>query len=138
ACVDTFFDFEAAWGYVDVGGQIATTGRPPAVEWWLGRGRNWDKTPDLGVLGTSKSADTFVSSWWTWWLGVQPKEEGDWAPLLKLHGRNGMLQLMASLLWWGEKAEEGGPIDRLEWSAGVEDVTRALTEMLRPGVIQKM
>ncbi|KAJ7024848.1 hypothetical protein C8F04DRAFT_894757, partial [Mycena alexandri] len=129
ACVDMFFDFEAAWGYVDAGGQITTKGRPAAMEWWLGRGRNWEKTPALGVLGNSKAQGTFVSGWWDWWLGVQPEEAGDWTALLRLHGRNGFLQLMATLLWWGETAEKEGPLDRLEWSAGVEDVTRVLTEM---------
>ncbi|KAJ7740332.1 hypothetical protein B0H16DRAFT_1758051 [Mycena metata] len=137
ACVDIFFDFEAAWGYVDAGGQITTRARPAAVEWWLGRGRNWDKTPDLGALGNSKTQETFVAEWWTWWLGVQPEEEGDWTPLLRLHGRNGLLQLMATLLWWGETAEKKTPMDQLEWSAGVDDVTRVLTELLRPGVIEK-
>ncbi|KAJ7028755.1 hypothetical protein C8F04DRAFT_963637, partial [Mycena alexandri] len=136
-CVSMFLDFEAAWGYKDAGAQITTEGRPTALHWWIGRGGNWDKTPDLGVLGNSKTPGSFVASWWSWWLAVQPKEEGDWAPVLKLHGKNGLLQVMASLVWWGEKAMKESPLDKLEWSAAVEDVERVLTEMLRPGVIAK-
>jgi hypothetical protein len=34
------------------------------VGWWLGRGRKWDKTVDLGVLGDAKTPDTFVETWW--------------------------------------------------------------------------
>ncbi|KAJ7030418.1 hypothetical protein C8F04DRAFT_1186824 [Mycena alexandri] len=136
-CVDMFLDFERACGYSEAGGQITTEGRPPAVHWWLGRGRNWDKLPDLGVLGSSKTPGTFVASWWSWWMAAQPKEEGDWEAVIKLHGKNGLLQLMATLLWWGEKAMEESPLDRLEWLAGVEDATRVLTEVLRPGVIKK-
>ncbi|KAJ7021503.1 hypothetical protein C8F04DRAFT_1273624 [Mycena alexandri] len=70
-------------------------------------------------------------------MAAQPKEEGDWEAVIKLHGKNGLLQLMATLLWWGEKAMEESPLDRLEWLAGVEDATRVLTEVLRPGVIKK-
>ncbi|KAJ7357904.1 hypothetical protein DFH08DRAFT_953111 [Mycena albidolilacea] len=72
--VDKFFDFEAAWGYSDAGGQITTSERPAALDWWIGRGRKWEKTPDLGVLGDAKMPGTFVAKFWDWWMNVQPKD----------------------------------------------------------------
>jgi hypothetical protein len=135
--VDKFFDFEAAWGYSDVRGQITTAERPSALEWWLARGRKWDKTVDIGVLGDATTPDTFVAKWWNWWINVQPKDAKDLAPLMKLHGKNGFLQIMGSLLWWGERVAGGSPSDLREWSTAVEDVAERLTGLLRPGVVAK-
>ncbi|KAJ7875803.1 hypothetical protein B0H13DRAFT_1522077, partial [Mycena leptocephala] len=99
--VDKFYDFEAAWGYSDTGGQITTSGRPSALQWWIGRGRKWDKTVDVGVLGDAQTPSTFVADFWNWWVNVQPNDPSDLSPLLQLHGKNGLLQIMAALLWWG-------------------------------------
>lgn len=60
------------------------------------------------------------------------------APVLRLHGKNGLLQMMASLLWWGEQVADGTPADVRDWSSAVEDVADLLTEMLRPGGIAKL
>ncbi|KAJ7667288.1 hypothetical protein B0H14DRAFT_2240515, partial [Mycena olivaceomarginata] len=98
--VDKYYDFEAAWGHRDAGGQITTLSRPSALDWWISRGRKWERTVDIGVLGNAKAPETFVSGWWNWWVNVQPADRGDWGAMLKLHGKNGLLQLMASLLWW--------------------------------------
>jgi hypothetical protein len=137
--VDRFYDFEAAWGYTDTGGgAITTTGRPKAMEHWLARARKWEKTVDIGVLGDTKSPGTFVSLWWDWWVKVQPTDRSDLAPLLRLHGKNGFLQVMALLLWWGERVADGNPADVREWSTAVEDVAEILLELLRPGLIAKL
>jgi hypothetical protein len=136
--VDKYYDFEAAWGHRDVGGQITTESRPKALEWWISRGRKWEKTVDIGVVGNAKAPGTFVSGWWDWWVNVQPAERGDWPVMLKLHGKNGLLQLMASLLWWGERVADGNPGDVREWSTAVEDVGDVFTELLRPGLIAKL
>ncbi|KAJ7786799.1 hypothetical protein B0H14DRAFT_3506384 [Mycena olivaceomarginata] len=135
--VSRFYDFEAAWGYTDVGGQITTSDRPTALQWWIGRGRKWDVTVDVGVLGHAKAPGTFVANWWNWWVNVQPNDRSDWAPMLRLHGKNGMLQIMASLLWWGERVADGNPAGLREWSLAIEDVSETLKEMLRPGMIAK-
>jgi hypothetical protein len=58
--------------------------------------------------------------------------------MLKLHGKNGLLQLMAALLWWGERVAGGNPVDEREWSTAVEDVANVFTELLRPGLISKL
>jgi hypothetical protein len=136
--VDRFFDFEATWGYADAGGQIMIDGRPKAVEHWIGRARKWEKTIEIGVLGDAKKVGSFVASWWGWWVKVQPSDRSDLAPVLRLHGKNGLLQMMASLLWWGERVADGTPADVRDWSSAVEDVADLLTEMLRPGVIAKL
>jgi hypothetical protein len=137
SCVDKFLDFEAACGYSDAGGQISTEHRPAAVGWWLGRGRKWGRTVDVGVLGDAKTPDTFVETWWKWWVTVQLKDRSDWGAMVKLHGKNRVLQVMATLLWWGEAIEDDDPLGRLEWGTAVEDVEGVFTEMLRPGVIPK-
>jgi hypothetical protein len=81
---------------------------------------------------------TFVAKFWDWWMNVQPKDRSDWGPMLKLHGKNGLLQLMAALLWWGERVAGGNPADEREWSTAVEDVADVFTELLRPGLISKL
>ncbi|KAJ7897381.1 hypothetical protein B0H13DRAFT_2337915 [Mycena leptocephala] len=137
-CVDKFMDFEAACGYSDAGGQISTEGRPTAVGWWLGRGRKWDRTVDVGTVGDAKTPDTFVATWWKWWMTVQPKDRSEWGPMAKLHGKNGVLQVMATLLWWGEAIDEDDPLGRIEWGTAVEEVEGVFTEMLRSGAVAKM
>jgi hypothetical protein len=114
ACVDRFYNFEAAWGYSDSGSQITVQGRPSAIEWWLGRGRKWEKPVKIGVLGDSKTPHTFVADWWTWWVNVAPSTRSDLSGVLKLHGKNGMLQIMATLLWWGEQVADGNPAEQGE------------------------
>jgi hypothetical protein len=136
--VDRFFDFEAAWGFVDVGGQITTEDRPNVLDCWISRGRKWEKNVDIGVLGDAKTPRMFVSKWWSWWVKVQPKDRSDWAPMLKLHGKNGMLQIMVLLLWWGKRVADGSPADAREWLSAVEDVAETFRGMLHPGVIAKL
>ncbi|KAJ7691870.1 hypothetical protein B0H14DRAFT_2651873 [Mycena olivaceomarginata] len=95
--VDRFYNFEAAWGYTDTGGAITTTGRPK--QWSIGlreRGK-WEKTVDIGGAGG------YQESWDICFALVQPTDRSDLAPLLRLHGKNGFLQVMVLLLWWGER-----------------------------------
>jgi hypothetical protein len=61
----------------------------------------------------------------------------DWSGMVKLHGRNGLLQVMASLLWWGEAVAKNSPLQRADWTMAVGDVDWVLQEMARPGVIKK-
>ncbi|KAJ7446790.1 hypothetical protein FB451DRAFT_1412199 [Mycena latifolia] len=149
-CVDKFFNFEAAFGYTDEGAQIGTRDRPGAMKLWITKARKWDATVDIGKVGAQGEEGTFADSWWKWWASLQPDEREmiggmmtcpsgiDWGAITKLHGRNGMLQVIATLLWWGDEVAEGGnPVDTLRWSLAVGDVSWVLTEVLRPGVIKK-
>ncbi|KAJ7117955.1 hypothetical protein C8R43DRAFT_960459 [Mycena crocata] len=148
SCVENFMDFEAACGYKDDGINATTQDRPVAVKGWLARARNWNKTVDLGELGALGSADTFIHMWWNWWAALQPegrvlKADGrgpggggmltvprvcDWGSMGGLHGKNGLLQVMASLLWWGERVE-GDPLDTARWSSAVDEVGYVLGEV---------
>ncbi|KAK6997436.1 hypothetical protein R3P38DRAFT_3219441 [Favolaschia claudopus] len=141
-CVDKFFEFEKRCGYGD-GALITTENRPDIMRRWLARARKWEVQQDLGDLGAEGIEGSFIDEWWKWWNVIQPKERGallrptglDWSLMTRLHGRNGLLQIMATLLWWGEAIESA--MDRMTWTLAVEDVTWALEEMLMPGVIQK-
>ncbi|KAJ7688925.1 hypothetical protein B0H14DRAFT_2210430, partial [Mycena olivaceomarginata] len=143
-CVEHFMDFEKRSGYED-GSQITADGRPDVVKRWLARQRRWDVKQDVGTLGSESMEGTFVSSWWKWWMGVQPadrRQSGalsrpadlDWGVVMKLHGRNGLLQVMATLLWWGEAlvvtVVTMSPFERMAWVFTVEDVTWVLEEIL--------
>jgi hypothetical protein len=58
--------------------------------------------------------------------------------VVKLHGKNGFLQVMATLLWWGERvAAKGNPAEEREWSLAVEEVGEVFTGLLKPGLIAK-
>ncbi|KAJ6447891.1 hypothetical protein C8R45DRAFT_1135642 [Mycena sanguinolenta] len=143
-CVAAFFDFEAAHGYSEVNVQTDTTSRPKLIAEWLTRGRDWDRWMVIGFV-----AD-WVPSWWAWWVSLQPKErvyaDGelsrpdtvDWSTLAHLHGKNGLLMVMASLLWWGDHYADGMyPADRVDWLKAVEDVTWTLQELEKSGCIEK-
>ncbi|KAJ7152240.1 hypothetical protein C8R43DRAFT_886358, partial [Mycena crocata] len=151
-CVDNFMKFEAACGYEESGENVPTTDRPGAVKWWLGRGREWNKRVDVGELGALGMEGTYMDSWWKWWAAMQPggrllKADGkqlegmqlaggmltvpttcDWGALSGLHGRNGFLQVMASLLWWGERVE-GDALGTARWSSAVDEVSYVLGEV---------
>jgi hypothetical protein len=146
SCVEKFLDFEKRCGYSE-GSQIPVGGRPGVVKTWLAKQRRWDVTMDVGVLGAESMPDTFIHDWWKWWMTLQPKGRGnigmlsqaatlDWSAVVRLHGRNGILQVMATLLWWGEAVVEATPLDRMTWTLAVEDVTWTLEQLLRPGVIE--
>ncbi|KAJ6589549.1 hypothetical protein B0H19DRAFT_1249078 [Mycena capillaripes] len=141
-CVSAFFDFESAAGYEDGGCQIDTLDRPKVVETWVGRRRDWNATMPLGELGGKNQEGSYVWSWWEWWSAMQPPErvtvgdtlscpEGaDWDNLWRTSGKNGLLQLMGSLLWWGDQVGEGANTDEFTpWEAAVRDVTWVLDKL---------
>jgi hypothetical protein len=152
SCVEKFMDFEKACGYGE-GSGITTQGRPEVVKRWLARGRKWDVLQTLGELGSEGASDTFIHDWWKWWLAAQPKERGelpldlcgrplgmdslDWTSVVKLHGKNGLLQVMATLLWWGDTVVPMSPLNRMTWVLSVEDVTYTLDAVLKSGTIGK-
>ncbi|KAJ7803341.1 hypothetical protein B0H14DRAFT_2184654, partial [Mycena olivaceomarginata] len=144
SCVEKFMDFEKACGYGE-GSGITTQGRPEVVKRWLARGRKWDVLQTLGELGSEGASDTFIHDWWKWWLVAQPKERElpldlcgrplgmdslDWTSVVKLHGKNRLLQVMATLLWWGDTVVPMSPLNRMTWVLSVEDVTYTLEAVL--------
>ncbi|KAJ7863885.1 hypothetical protein B0H13DRAFT_2353935 [Mycena leptocephala] len=134
-CVSTFSNFESAHGYSEGQVQIDTTHRPWAVGDWLARSRQWDRSMPLGFLGAEETEGTWVASWWKWWVSLQPEERvysdlklaqpsrASWEKLVTMHGKNGLLQLMVTLLWWGDLVGDGEDACRyVEWTKAVDDV----------------
>ncbi|KAJ7688928.1 hypothetical protein B0H14DRAFT_3051659 [Mycena olivaceomarginata] len=61
----------------------------------------------------------WVGLWLAWWRSLQPKEwavlengelsrpeNADWSTMAKMYGDNGLLQVMAGLVWWGEVVQK--------------------------------
>ncbi|KAF8209182.1 hypothetical protein K438DRAFT_259255 [Mycena galopus ATCC 62051] len=143
-CVRRFLDFEAAWGFVEGGFQMPRKDRPQQLQGWISRGRKWTMPPTLGtVLGTRDVEELWVGGWWKWWNGLQPTdrtmlengglsrcEEADWSAMAAMHGKNGVLQVMATLGWWGEVVHKQSAEDKGDWLAVVNDVTWVLEQIL--------
>ncbi|KAJ7602793.1 hypothetical protein DFH06DRAFT_1023442, partial [Mycena polygramma] len=154
-----FFDFEAARGFADGSFQMGNKERPKQITSWLTSGRKWRLPPTLGCeLGTPETEDAWVGIWWGWWRHLQPgnriwafgkltrPETADWSKLAGMYGRNGLLQVMATLYWWGERVEDrldGATVLRardtegtVHWKAAVEDVTWVLEQIIESGEME--
>ncbi|KAJ7256398.1 hypothetical protein C8J57DRAFT_1075057, partial [Mycena rebaudengoi] len=128
------------------GANISSKERPKAVKDWMVRVRHWHVVQELGTLGTQSEEGSFVDQWWKWWRMLQPEERetfggmltspesAEWGTMAKLCGWNGLLQVMATLLWWGE-AE--GTNDRSYWAIAVVDVSWVLGQLLTFGATEK-
>ncbi|KAJ7874259.1 hypothetical protein B0H13DRAFT_2348671 [Mycena leptocephala] len=148
-CMSTFFNFESAHGYSEEKNvQIQTALRPQEISDWLAWGRQWERQMPLGFLGGEGEPGTWINRWWTWWVSLQPSErveaEGklaqpdsaDWEKLAQPHGKNGMLQVMVTLLWWGDLVGDGEDACRhVEWVKAVDDVAWTLNELEKSGFI---
>ncbi|KAJ7074860.1 hypothetical protein B0H15DRAFT_806593 [Mycena belliarum] len=143
-CAFAFLAFEEASGFPYERLRMA---KPPraglGVDNWIASGRRlW--APCLPA--PSELRERF----WTWWRGMQPKvrhigdgvmsrgADIDWSVLRDFSGKNGLLQVMMVLLWWGEKVHaEGGPEGIAEWTLAVEDVTWVFIAMVKEGRLSK-
>ncbi|KAJ7698911.1 hypothetical protein B0H17DRAFT_1129465 [Mycena rosella] len=123
-CIAAFFDFEGAHGYDDVGAQMPVKGWPKQVKAWIARARAWEKRMDLGpeeCLGGEGE--------------LSRPEMADWEAMSKLHGKNGLLQVMLTLLWWGDcagdKTEDDENVPTLQevWLEAVGDVEWVLRQL---------
>ncbi|KAJ7701650.1 hypothetical protein B0H14DRAFT_3032062 [Mycena olivaceomarginata] len=100
--------------------------------------------PTLGTdIGTRETKELWVGVWWKWWESLQPEErtlqdnnellrprEVNWSEMAGLYGDNGILQVMATLVWWGEVAHKHGKAEIEGWRAAVDDVTWVLERLL--------
>ncbi|KAJ7510760.1 hypothetical protein B0H11DRAFT_1700920, partial [Mycena galericulata] len=119
--------------------------RPKAVKDWLARARNWGMGMNIGEIGAQGEDGTFAGQFWIWWSSLQPADrvsfgrlmscpdDADWSAMAKLHGKNGLLQVMAALLWWGEAVTDDEE-KKKDWSLAVGDVTWVLEELGKAGV----
>jgi len=104
--VEAWVIFEGQAGYMG-DKKLATTHRPDAIKAWIARARSASWRPDILDI------PTYESEFMLWWAALQPswrkrsdgttifsKVEGDWEALQR-PGLNGMLSVMAGLLFWG-------------------------------------
>jgi hypothetical protein len=154
-CVQNFFNFESAWGYSEGSSKMVTANRPRQVTGWLNRGRKWTMPPALGgLLGRREAVgmaeELWVSLFWKWWRSLQPKERvlldngelsrpeaADWSGMAQMYGANGLLQVMAALVWWGEVAAKREEDEIEEWRVAVREMTWVLEQLLESGEIEK-
>ena len=124
ACVREFVLFQQAAGFPDGGASYppATDVRPPEIGAWMKNRRPWR---DVEI----KDVEKFARQWRAWWNTLQPKSRSgeaeptvdmDWSQLQK-PGKNGILLIMMSLVWWGKASnrDEG-------WSKAISDVSAVL------------
>ena len=57
--------------------------------------------------------------------------------MAQMHGDNGLLQVMAVLVWWGNVAWKHREEEREEWLVAVHDVTWVLEQLLKSGEIDR-
>ncbi|KAJ7092022.1 hypothetical protein B0H15DRAFT_799760 [Mycena belliarum] len=143
-CVETYLEVEAACGYRDEGPRIGGERRPEEMQKWISGGRKWFTPPKIAKPGNRGEAGTYTDEWWAWWISLQPPErmcvggmlttptEMSWGKLPKMCGRNGFMQVMASLFFWGMDNERRGQTDP-EWEIGVDDVHWLLNQLLLSG-----
>jgi hypothetical protein len=107
-----------------------------------------------GLLGrreaTGQAEELWVGLFGAWWWTLQPDEQAelgnrelsqpekaDWSMMAQMHGNNGLLQVMAALLWWGEVVQKHGEEEQEEWLVVVRDVTWVLERLLESGEIDR-
>ncbi|KAH9886768.1 hypothetical protein C8Q73DRAFT_657877 [Cubamyces lactineus] len=105
---------------------LSTEHRPSEVSHWL-------RVLRRNLLRPPPIADEveYCESWQRWWSGLQPSwrnqtedqplvpaDRGEWGPL-ECPGKNGLLIILLSLLWWREAATDS-TLDR--WHAAIADV----------------
>ncbi|KAL1671856.1 hypothetical protein EV122DRAFT_190511, partial [Schizophyllum commune] len=124
--------------------------RPRAYGVWSRQGCPYDLPVDLGDLSV------FAHQYWPWWGALQPslrvnldsslitieEFEGilrgmeDWDGLEKCCGKDGLIQVLLLLLWWGDAVNGAGsrPEQWLEWDTAVQDFRDIICLMMRsPG-----
>ncbi|KAJ6492728.1 hypothetical protein C8R47DRAFT_1070280 [Mycena vitilis] len=147
--VSTYIDFEAACGYQESGPRIHGEGKPDEIVTWLKGGRKWFAPPHIARVGRVGEAGSYADNWWLWWRSIQPPErlwiggmltspvEMTWGKLARLYGRNGFMQIVASLLWWGmQEFRSGENGEKSGWSLAVSDVDDILRGMLKANILK--
>lgn len=148
--VSKFMDFEVSHEFGDDGAMMTALGRPREVSRWIGRARPWDRVPDIGVIETRGTKSTYAAVWWDYWISVQPSDrlliggmltaptEADWESLGRKFGKNGLLQVMLTLLWWGDVVRDAADeAVYQEWESAVRDVTWVLGEIEKAAALKE-
>ena len=123
--VDAWATFEGQAGYMG-DKKLSTAHRPDAIKAWIARARSSSWRPAISDTSLYETEFTL------WWAMLQPvwrkrsdgsiifsKVEGDWE-VLRRAGLNGVLSVMAGLLFWGVSLRDGGG-SRVGWNKAVSD-----------------
>ncbi|KAJ6470100.1 hypothetical protein C8R47DRAFT_1222728 [Mycena vitilis] len=134
--------------------------RPEEVEAFMKWGRKWQTPQRLveGGIGPRTVAGSIADRWWSWWPCLLPPARmrpdfGDisqpddippdhWVNLARANGRNGMLMVLACLLWWGEAAaavKDASMAAELadDWRFAVEDAIWSYESAFESGQIDR-
>ncbi|KAL1740911.1 hypothetical protein HDZ31DRAFT_46521 [Schizophyllum fasciatum] len=159
SAVDTFLQLEDHLDYPrrDDGRPIfAGSLRPSPYSIWARQGASYYSTVDIGDI------DAFGRKFWLWWEALQPVRRVNpdggliavedfegiiggmeaWDGLDKCCGKDGLIQVLLLLLWWGDAINDGAGIVRpeqwLEWDMAVQDFRGILSLMMRTPGFEKV
>ncbi|KAJ7352563.1 hypothetical protein DFH08DRAFT_693964, partial [Mycena albidolilacea] len=145
--VKVYMDFKAVCGYQDTGPQIDGKDKPAEVGAWIKSGRKWGSPPELANMGKLGQKGSFVDNWWRWWRSLQPPErvwmggmlswvdDMTWGKLPRMYGRNGFMQIMICLLWWGQEVHRQAQTDS-GWASAVGCVEHVLRHFVQENLAQ--
>ncbi|KAI5825341.1 hypothetical protein K523DRAFT_398036 [Schizophyllum commune Tattone D] len=150
--VSAFLALERSLGFPILNhGRLVLAGslRPPIYREWIVQKREFSSIVDIG------EPREFGAKWWTWWEAMQPplrvSPAGDllavdvvapgvthlaeWGHLEKCCGRDGLVQFLLTLVWWGDVVNDpdrrvAHPAQRLEWVLAVEDFREVLEALM--------
>ncbi|KAJ6450540.1 hypothetical protein C8R47DRAFT_1230230 [Mycena vitilis] len=146
-CVWAFVCFEEASGFPAerVRMPVSPARNKVGIDSWISLGRkSWPPT-------ITATPEQYGKWFWNWWRGMQPKarliEDGVmsrasdivWDGIRDLSGKNGLLQVVMVLMWWGIKAHSdvASAADAMDWQLAMEDVRWVLDEMVKEGKLSK-
>lgn len=128
-------ELERRYGFRNPPHGFTTKNRPEAVKFWISRARPWEesKWPPL------PSSEQLAKEWWSWWDAINPPwrqraedrlvvgGNGSWDEMKK-PGQNGLLGVIACLLWW--KAVLPEEDEEVDWYTAVRDVLWVVNQLL--------
>jgi hypothetical protein len=116
---------------------MSKVNRPTHLDWWIGRGRKYDKFPPFACQDKQGNVHMLSDCWKGWWLSLQPAWRGSTWPLgnkipanwdsnwgsLAHGGNNGLFLALISLAWWLAEVQENNGLltdvqnamDDLDW-----------------------
>ncbi|KAL1658222.1 hypothetical protein GGF50DRAFT_131834 [Schizophyllum commune] len=132
--VMSYFEFERAHQFPNksTGRKVISEKgtRPAAYATWIKTGRPYTHVMDIGTV------DSYRLKWWNWWSSHMPRGLmdpadfadvvaglDDWEGLDTVFGKDGMLQFLLTLLWWGDAL-------RADWEAACMDFSGILDALL--------
>ncbi|PPQ76366.1 hypothetical protein CVT24_008806 [Panaeolus cyanescens] len=132
ALVEAWSTFQVAAGFTE-DNKLPTKHRPFPIKEWIARARSPTYRPVITNLSE------YESNFNLWWYSMQPdwrkadgmvdprRVDGDWSSLW-LPGLNGLVSVIAALLYWGIAAH-GNKTRTLSWLRAVRDCKTAISAL---------